>query len=391
LGATDCVLLGEEGKPDPQNTIDDLIDDMRTSVEKLLKSAGTGTLAKQAQAEVDKQIAELGDRINSIVTSGGVDIVAKKKVLAEERNDSLLKDALNLVLRSSFTLSEKFPGISFLKLNRGLELTEESFKERVTPVLTAITTGKRTEVEKTLSVEIEVLKVCMAILANIGETFQDREVSVLGELTSLKAKIQTKPQIVTRLMIDRLKSSVNLRAEIIGANKFDNNFLYIVNSGAKGTASNVAQVLGSIGPQDRELIDVNPVTGRSLPFSTKWSLDPVATGFCASSFGRGMDPIEFWHHASASRGNIIESNLKPKDTGYFYRRAWVMMGDIVTHEDGSARNESGRVVQFAYGGDMFDPRSLINVKKEAQFIHVHMAVKIVRSKAGKKEFEYQTK
>lgn len=387
LGAGDCVLMGEEGKKSPQDTIDDLIEDMRKSVTKLLESTDrSGTLAKLAQTEVDKQIAELGDRINAIVKAGGIDIVAKKNVLSSENKNVLLMDALENILSLSFDLpttkTEFFPSAQLFKTVLGREVDVESFKGLVRKTVQSIKTGKRDKGD--LNVEIEVFKTCNKILDQLEESTELK-------LTSIKAKMVSSTKAVALLMIKELNSAIRLRTEIVGADKFDNNFLYIVNSGAKGTAANVAQVLGSVGPQQRELIDVNPVTGRSLPFSERWTLDPVANGFCASSYGKGLDPIEFWHHAQASRGNIIESNLKPKDTGYFYRRAWIMMGDILTYEDGSARNENGRVVQFAYGGDMFDPRALINVKKSAQFIHGSIAVKMIRAESGKMEFEYTSK
>jgi DNA-directed RNA polymerase beta' subunit len=382
LGAADCIILGEKDKKSPQDTIDSLILDMRTSVTKLLESTDrSGTLAKLAETEVDKQIAELGDRLNAIVRSGGIDIVAKKKALAAESNNTLLLDALTNVLSAEFTIDE-YP--KFFTQILKMETTTASFKKYLQNIIEAIRNNKRKNMLAEISIEIEVFKICTKVLSDMTE---DSKIV----LTSLQARMAASVKAVTNLMIKQLKNSISLRAEITGADKFDNNFLYIVASGAKGTAANFAQVLASVGPQQRELIDVNPVTGRSLPFSERWSLDPVANGFCASSYGKGLDPIEFWHHAQASRGNIIESNLKPKDTGYFYRRAWIMMGDILTYEDGSARNENGRVVQFSYGGDMFDPRSLINVKGEAQFVHVSMAVKIVRSGAGATEFEYESK
>lgn len=384
LGAADCVLLGEKNRPNPQDTIDNLIADLRESAIKTLKSTseGSGTLAKLEEAIVDKQIAELGDRIDSIVRSGGVDIVAKKKALSAENSNNLLKDALQNSLKAEVDISGY--EMKFFTGTLGMDKTIEAFREYIRKTITNIETNKRNKkIAIDLSLEIEVMKVCTRILHDIPE---DSEMTI----TSVKALMHDNTN-ARNLMIEELKAAILLRAEITGANKFDNNFLYIVASGAKGTASNFAQVLGSVGPQQRDLIDINPVTGRSLPFSERFTKDPVANGFCASSYGKGLDPIEFWHHAQASRGNIIESNLKPKDTGYFYRKAWIMMGDILTYEDGSARNESGRVVQFAYGGDMFDPRNLINVKGEAQFVHVSMAVKIIRSEAGETEFEYESK
>ena len=415
LGPSDCVLDTDESHDDPQGTIDSLVEAAKESVKKSLEGGQSGVLATLALAEVDKVLAGLGDRINDIVKSGGVDIVAKKKALAAEAADVELQDTLNVSSRILDTLEAEHQetirqplpepsgaatrtqedqkgGINFeseagkrLVQYAGIKPDATSFGELVRSVIQNVRFGKRTgKLEEKLLIEIEVFKILTQLLQNSGEeVFQPQEETAFASLKFMLAE----PIAIRELMQKRLQEAIYLRAKIVGADRFDNNFLFIVYSGAKGTASNVTQVLGSVGPQERELLDRNPITDRTLPFVERGDRDPVSNGFVASSFGRGLNPIEFWHHAQASRGNIIESNLKPKDTGYAYRRAWILLGDITTYEDGTARNESGRIVQFAYGGDMFDPRRLINVQGEPQFVHVSMAAKRIRSAGGKAEFQ----
>uniref|UniRef100_A0A6C0CGW8 DNA-directed RNA polymerase n=1 Tax=viral metagenome TaxID=1070528 RepID=A0A6C0CGW8_9ZZZZ len=389
LGPSDCVLDTDDPRDDPQGTIDDLIEAAKESAKKLLSPGTTGELAKLALAGVDKVMAELGDRVNAIVKSGGVDIVAKKKELAAESGDKELQDILATALRILAETKQEIDftseAASHLIKYANMKPNPDSFAELVRTVITSILTGKRQgKLEERLLVETQIFKILIKLLqATPTESFQHEEEN--SSYVSLKF-MMSEPAAIKEAMQKRLQEGISLRDKIDGADRFSNSFLFIVYSGAKGTANNVTQVLGLVGPQERELLDRNPVTNRTLPFVERDDTDPVSNGFCASPFGTGLNPIEFWHHAQASRGNIIESNLKPKDTGYFYRRAWIMMGDIAAYEDGSARNESGRIIQFAYGGDMFDPRRLINVQGDPQFIHASMAVKQIRSAAGKAEF-----
>ena len=83
----------------------------------------------------------------------------------------------------------------------------------------------------------------------------------------------------------------------------------------------------------------------------------------------------------ATRTNIVETNLKPSETGTFYRRAYSLMEDNITAPDGSVRDENGRIIQFAYGGDFFDGRKLLKVDDEAQFVNVQMILNELRSKS----------
>src|SRR5690606_124650 len=91
----DCTLQRLADNTDPQETIDHLVKETAQQViEKLEIGNQTGYLAKQAEAEADKLLAALGDRINAIVKAGGVDTVGLKAKLVTEKKDSSLHEIL---------------------------------------------------------------------------------------------------------------------------------------------------------------------------------------------------------------------------------------------------------------------------------------------------------
>ena len=393
IGKEDVVMKKTE-KRDPQKTIDDLILNAREqSIQLLKESSGTGVLAKLAEAEVQKILANVGDRINDIVKSGGVNTAYIKNQMMKEKTNldsvqSELRDIINFTSHKILTLNDDFKfdndifsmgaEFNYFELTKKsindfiqcfLNLRKKSIKDRTKPL--------------SLLKEIEALKI-------MGYFF---EISTIEELDAFSVKHSQdklsfhtiefrmkEKNILKENVRIKLQDMVDMRAELISAGKFSNRFLHIVYSGAKGTPINVTQVMGLVGQQQKTLIQKHEATGRSLPFYERDDLDPEASGFCASSFSRGLNPGEFFHHAQASRGNMQESNLKPSETGYFYRRAWILMGDSITYSDGSVRDEMGRVIQFAYGGDMFDPRKLINIASgEPEFINIDMEIRNIRN------------
>lgn len=354
------VVLEKSETCDRQKTIDEILDDVREQAVLLAQnSQGTPLLAKLAEAQIEKNLALAVDRVNEIVKAGGVNVVKIRNKMENERNllkgeKSDLKDVLEFVL----SLVKDDESGKKLLLNL-ISLKNKTYKQQ----------------SDTLNLldEIDALKLAGKLLLNAKQEDLQKFIKNAENLT---IKFQTLPlEKIQQEFKTKFQSMINDREELTGANKFTNNFLKVVYSGAKGTPVNVTQVMGVIGQQQKSLIQKHDVTKRSLPFFPRNEFDPVANGFCASSFSQGLRPEEFFHHAQASRGNMQESNLKPSVTGYFYRRLWIMMIDSMAYSDGSIRDEVGRVVQFAYGGDMFDPRRLMNITDgEPEFINIELEI-----------------
>ena len=77
----------------------------------------------------------------------------------------------------------------------------------------------------------------------------------------------------------------------------DNRFVIMVNSGSKGKALNIAQMISCLGQQN---VDGKRIPygfeDRTLPHYTKYNDTPAARGFVESSFIQGLTPEEVYFH-----------------------------------------------------------------------------------------------
>ena len=382
IGIRDCVLPNLSDGTNPQDSIDNLVTETSKRVVELLeKGQKASYLGQQAEAEADKLLAELSDRINSLVIAGGVDVAAIQVKLAAEKNDNTLKEILNFALTLPLVFNLDEPSTSNLIEAGILDTNDESFHKLIRKMMNIMEKGRRSgDKNGQYNEEMHVLRIISSMIENIDfidHHFDDIPLAMLNT------------QDVSGMIVKRLNEAAHIRSELIGASKFNNRLLTTVYSGAKGTKSNVLQAMGAVGPQEKTFIGRDDTLQRSLPIHKEGELDPVATHYCGSSFARGLDVSEFWNHASASRANIITSNLKPPETGWFYRRAVCLIMDVHALLDGTARDERNRIVQFMYGGDGCDPTKLINVDKTMppQFINMAAAAKNLRTNEDLAEFE----
>jgi len=382
IGIRDCILPNLSDGTNPQDNIDNLIADTSKQVVELLKKGQEASyLGRQAEAQADKLLAALSDRINAIVVAGGIDVSALQGTLRGEKNDTTLKEILSFLMTIPVTFDEEEPSTSNLMEAGILEASEESLHKLTAKMLRVMEKGRHDgDKNGQYNEEMHVLRIWSSMVAKmepIDHHFEDIALAMLA------------PEDVNGTIVEKLLAAAHIRSELIGASKYDNRLLTTVYSGAKGSKSNVLQALGLVGPQEKSFIDRDKTLQRSLPFHKEGELDPTANYFCGSSYAKGLDVFEFWNHAAASRANIITSNLKPPVTGWFYRRAICLMIDIHALMDGSVRDEKSRIVQFMYGGDGCDPTRLIHVDKSLppQFINMSAAAKNLRTNEDLPEFE----
>ncbi len=148
----------------------------------------------------------------------------------------------------------------------------------------------------------------------------------------------------------------------------DNSFYKMIKSGAKGNVLNISQILGSVGQQNSQLKGTHGrvpmiINNRSLPYYHQFDASPEARGFVEHSYVSGLTPTEFFYHMQAGREGCIDTACKTSDVGYLQRKLIKSLEDIKVCYDLTVRNEGGRVVQFAYGGNNFD-----TTKVERQYI-----------------------
>lgn len=142
----------------------------------------------------------------------------------------------------------------------------------------------------------------------------------------------------------------------------DNNFMISVDSGSKGNADNLNQIMGLVGQRsiDGDRITYG-LTGRTLPHYTKWDIGLASRGFVFSSYMNGMTPQEFFFTSMNSRSDAINSNIKTAETGYIQRRLVKSMEDLKVEYDGTVRDAAGNIVQVSYGTDGYDSIKLEHV------------------------------
>ncbi|ELP94337.1 DNA-directed RNA polymerase II subunit RPB1, putative [Entamoeba invadens IP1] len=137
--------------------------------------------------------------------------------------------------------------------------------------------------------------------------------------------------------------------------KKDNNLLQMVDSGSKGSNSNISQMVAFVGKQ--EINNQRIPFGfykRTLPHYWKEDYGFVTRGFCENSFVMGLSPQEVFFHAMAGRQGIIDTAIKTSETGYIQRRLVKSMEDVQCKYDRTVRRTTGDMVEFMYGSDGVD-------------------------------------
>jgi DNA-directed RNA polymerase II subunit RPB1 len=134
------------------------------------------------------------------------------------------------------------------------------------------------------------------------------------------------------------------------------NQLYcMVSSGAKGSATNISQILAVVGQQNLEGGRIpNTWTDRTLPHFKRGVYGPREKGFIDHSYVEGLKPWEVFFHAISGREGVIDTAIKTATSGYIQRKFVKALENAVARSDGSIRHADGSVIQFLYGDDGFD-------------------------------------
>ena len=134
-----------------------------------------------------------------------------------------------------------------------------------------------------------------------------------------------------------------------------NNVKQMVIAGSKGSFINISQMSACVGQQSVEGKRIPfGFRHRTLPHFTKDDFSPESRGFVENSYLRGLTPQEFFFHAMAGREGLIDTAVKTAETGYIQRRLVKALEDAMVCYDGTVRNSTNSVIQFAYGEDGID-------------------------------------
>jgi len=152
----------------------------------------------------------------------------------------------------------------------------------------------------------------------------------------------------------------------IGRKSLDpsNRFAMIVESGSKGNQLNLSQMICCLGQQN---VDGKRVPygfdSRTLPHFQKYDDTPVSRGFVENSYISGLTATDVFFHAMCGRIGLIDTAVKTSATGYIQRRLIKGLEDLKIEYDMTVRNGHGKIIQFAYGENGFDP-----TKDEDQYV-----------------------
>jgi DNA-directed RNA polymerase II subunit RPB1 len=155
-----------------------------------------------------------------------------------------------------------------------------------------------------------------------------------------------------------------------------NNFLDLIESGAKGNWFNIAQITSLLGQQN--------LLGRRIPGmlykSRTLSAYPFegltleekyeSRGFVRNSFIHGLNPKEFFFHMMAGREAVTDTSQKTSITGYTSHKLAKVLANLSVKYDGTVRDDSGKVVQFKYNDDGLDVTKCVMVDGVPQFCDV---------------------
>jgi DNA-directed RNA polymerase II subunit RPB1 len=157
-----------------------------------------------------------------------------------------------------------------------------------------------------------------------------------------------------------------------------NRISVMIESGAKGSAINISQILSSVGQQSVEGGRIQDgIDGRTLPCYRRGDTSAGAHGFVCNSYGTGLTAQEYFFHAMGGREGLVDTAVKTASTGYIQRRLSKAQEGLQVRYDSTVRNTSGGIIQFYYGGDSYYPTKLertrypcFDMDNAALFAHV---------------------
>jgi len=144
-----------------------------------------------------------------------------------------------------------------------------------------------------------------------------------------------------------------------------NNFFIMANSGAKGKAVNIMQIMGALGQDIFKGKRIEKeVNNRTLPHFHQNDDTPLARGYIEHSYLDGLSPQEFFFHHMTGREGLIDTAIKTAETGYISRKLMKGLEDVGSKYDGTVRTSNNMILQYIYSDFNLDQtkQKLIKLK-----------------------------
>ncbi|CAO1637933.1 unnamed protein product [Parajaminaea phylloscopi] len=201
-----------------------------------------------------------------------------------------------------------------------------------------------------------------ATAAFVTEAINNAKTEVMRLIEDARMdKLGTEPGMTLRESFEAaVNKTLNTARDSAGTNAEKslpdwNNVKQMVIAGSKGSFINISQMSACVGQQSVEGKRIPfGFRHRTLPHFAKDDFTPESRGFVENSYLRGLTPQEFFFHAMAGREGLIDTAVKTAETGYIQRRLVKALEDIMICYDGTVRNSTNNVIQFAYGEDGID-------------------------------------
>jgi DNA-directed RNA polymerase subunit A' len=195
-------------------------------------------------------------------------------------------------------------------------------------------------------------------IKSIIEKSQDEVIKLIeqyhkGDLDPLPGR--TLLETLELRILTALNQARNKSGDIAMRQAKDSSAIVMARCGARGNPLNIAQMTAIVGQQAlRGKRIEHGFRGRTLSYFKKMDIGPSARGFIKNNFKSGLTPSEFFFGAMTGRDALMDTALRTPKSGYLYRRLSNAMQDLKVEYDGTVRDATGKVVQFAYGEDNLD-------------------------------------
>ncbi len=197
-----------------------------------------------------------------------------------------------------------------------------------------------------------------------------------GEMVPLPGKTleETFEQRVMEVLTEVRDNIGNLAANHLNQ---ESGALTMAKIGSRGNMLNLTQmaaIIGQVSVRGKRIY--RGYTDRALPHFERGDKGARARGFVASSFSRGLNPIEFFFHAAGGREGLVDTAVRTSQSGYMQRRLINALQDLRVEYDQSVRTPNGMIIQYRYGEDGVDPSKsdagkAVNVEKIVERVVTH--------------------
>jgi len=302
---------------------------------------------------------------NQLLYSAGIINTSKKKTLSGgEVFEQILPKGSSIKVPSIISGSKSFGA----EEGEMVKIIDKEFgrREAVESINRAFNLGVTYLTRKGYTLSLQDLNVPKKIKETTDEIIKDAEKKTdevikeyeTGEMHILPGKTAEETRETKILQI--LNSVRTEMGEVVKENfPQEGNVTKMISAESGGSMLNVTQMGCCVGQQSLWNQRINfGYKDRTLSFFKKKDLRPEARGFIKSSFFEGLKPTEFFFGAITGRDSLMDTALRTPKSGYLYRRLVSALQDLKVEYDGTVRDASENIVQFAYGDDGKDVAKL---------------------------------